>query len=187
MVLFGYDFPDAQEWKTSQSGFQLYRSKQLESCWSVDGQPIGNCDFGEVTPASCGYVAGYGMKKITGAKAKEHYEWRDGDGVLYDRFPEFVRMSNRPGIGRGFFDRFEKEVFDNDSVIIDGRERAVPRYYEAKFREQSFEKADRLEELKRRREERALLRPPEESTPERLAAIEAYDAEMLKRFQRGYE
>lgn len=187
VIVFGFDFSDRWQWKQSKSGHPLYRSPLLEKCWSVAGRPIGNCDFGSVTPESCGYVAGYGIKKITGAKAKEHYEWRDPDGVVYDRHPEFVRMSNRPGIGRGFLNKFEQEMFDNDSVIVNGRERSLPRYYEAKFREASFENADRLEELKRRREARALLRPAEERTPERLAAIEAYEAAMLKRFSRDYE
>lgn len=58
--------------------------KTIEKAW-----PYGFVGFGDVNTATASYVAGYCTKKMTSAD----------DPRLGDKHPEFVRMSNRPGIG----------------------------------------------------------------------------------------
>jgi hypothetical protein len=69
------------------------------------------------------------MKKITGDAAFEHYNKFDEDGVITSRTPEFTRMSLKPGIGAGWFDKYHSDVFPHDHVIVKGKKVSVPRYY----------------------------------------------------------
>lgn len=61
----------------------------VQAAWSVSGEPIGNVRLGTVEEASTRYVAGYILKGAT----------RTDDVRLSGKWPEFARMSNRPGIG----------------------------------------------------------------------------------------
>lgn len=65
-------------------GLSRFDSKIIERTWG-----IGHVYVGDITEASANYIAGYVTKKMT---SKD-------DSRLYGRFPEFARMSRRPGIG----------------------------------------------------------------------------------------
>lgn len=68
-------------------GLSQFESSLVLSTWSM-----GMVDVGELTRESAQYVAGYVTKKMTA------YD----DPRLCGRYPEFARMSLRPGIGAGF-------------------------------------------------------------------------------------
>lgn len=96
---------------------------------------FGNVDVGQVTRDSCGYIAGYVMKKLT----------RFDDPRLNGRHPEFSRMSNRPGIGADFSWEFASSAFEFqlDKIMVDvpvalrnsGFQKPLGRYLRRKFRE----------------------------------------------------
>lgn len=125
-LLFGIDFPDRTVWRSSPSGSVLYRSAILERLW-----PFGHSSVGDVTFQSAAYVARYVMKKVTGDAASKAYEVVSIEtGEVISRMPEYNRMSLKPGIGAGWFDKYSSDVFPHDRVIHDGTKSKPPRYYD---------------------------------------------------------
>lgn len=124
--LFGFDFPDKVLWKRSAGGVRLWTSEVLASLW-----PFGFSTVGAVTFDSAAYVARYVLKKFNGEDAAEHYarvNLLTGELVVVQ--PEYVCMSRRPGIARGWIERFRNEVECSDSVVVRGFECKPPRYYD---------------------------------------------------------
>lgn len=117
--LFNFDFPDKELWKNERD-VKLYRSEALEDLW----EDRGFCTVGDVTFESAAYVARYITKKVTGDRADAHYG---------DRRPEYTTMSRRPGIGKGWFERFASDVFPSDEVVVRGKEMKPPKYYDRLF------------------------------------------------------
>lgn len=118
-LLFNFDFSDKYYWRTSDNGDLIYRSPTLEELW-----PYGNSDIGSVTFKSAGYVARYANKKVYGDLADKHYN---------GRVPEFCRQSRKPGLGSGWFDKYWSDVYPNDFVVVNGRKRKPPRFYDKLF------------------------------------------------------
>lgn len=117
IIIFGFEPPDKKLYRTTFNGDKLYNSEFLEKCW-----PKGFINFGSVTFESAAYVARYCMKKITGEMAEDFYQ---------GRCPEFVRSSNRPGIGASWFDKYKDDVYPGDFVVIrDGVKCKPPKYFD---------------------------------------------------------
>lgn len=136
-IIFGYDFPDKYK-IGSKGGDPLFASDECSELW-----PDGFNSIGEVTFNSCAYVARYVTKKITGEGADAHYQGLE---------PEFCNMSRRPGIGSQYVSKYMDEIKAHDSVIINGREVAIPRFYDGKIKALD---AARLEVLKKARQRKA--------------------------------
>lgn len=115
-------------------GLGQHHSHVISDSWG-----FGNVVVGTVTPSSCAYVAGYVTKKMT----------RKDDPRLDGRYPEFARMSLRPGIGAYSLDPLLEPLFtdhgsqfliDNRDVPvvvkIGGRDMPLGRYLRKKMREQ---------------------------------------------------
>lgn len=177
-IIFGYDFSDKKKHSKGSRGDQIYVSDTLGKLWG-----LGHCWIGSVTPESCGYVARYIMKKVRGEQAELHYTRPDPQtGELISITPEYIHMSLKPAIGATFYDKFAKEIHGQDSVLIKGSKRKVPRYYDKKLDAQNPE---RLEELKFLRAEKAKSRAAD-STDDRLAVREQFKIERTKGLQRKF-
>lgn len=164
VLLFNTDFPDMRRARLSPSGQPLYKSSELDGLW-----PVGDNLIGTVDNRSCAYVAGYVMKKVG---STEDYGIRE---------PEFRVMSRRPGLGYKWFLKYMDEAYKADSVIVEGREVGVPRFYDVKFAE-SF--PERMKELKRERKRSALFDHPEELTKDRMLARERFELSKQAFFNR---
>ncbi|WP_287777544.1 hypothetical protein, partial [Megamonas sp.] len=110
----------------------------------------------------CAYVARYVTKKITGDMAEEHYKGRE---------PEYVVMSRRPGIGRGWLEKFVNDVYPHDYVVIrNGIKCKPPRYYDKIYDEWNSEE---MHNIKTRRKFLALQSDEHEKSWERMEVKEA--------------
>ena len=124
-IIFGLDFTDKVQCREN-----FYISPTLAVLW-----PFGFHTIGSVTFESAAYVARYVVKKVTGKFADEHYaviNKRTGE-YCGDRLPEYITMSRRPGIAADWIDKWKFDVYNSDSVIINGREVKPPKFYDAKF------------------------------------------------------
>lgn len=164
--LFGVWFPDSKLHKHGPDGSPLYRSATLDRLWG-----LGSCLIGAVTFESAAYVARYCVAKVTGPEAPGWYMQVDPDtGEIFDKEPEYVRMSRRPAIGKRWLDQFGEEVRKSDSVVVRGVEALPPRYYDKQHElldkeAHALVKAARVASSKTRKA-RA------NNTPERLAVRE---------------
>lgn len=77
----------------------------LREAWMLDGVPIGFVYVGDLSAASSNYIAGYVTKKMTG---DHDVRLQRSDGSTL--FPEFGRMSNRPGIGAPALSEIAKSI-----------------------------------------------------------------------------
>lgn len=172
--IFGHDFKDKYLFY-ERKGQKFYRSETLEKLW-----PHGNSLIADVTFQSAAYVARYILKKINGEQADNHYMSFDtstGEVVRLQK-PEYTTMSN--GIGEEWFNEFSHETFLNNSVIINGQEIKIPRYYDNKY---EILEPEKFAEVKQLRQLNA-LKNAKNNTPERLAVrekIQQYKLNQLKR------
>ncbi len=163
---FNLDFSDKELFKQEQ-GINLFVSKTLEQVWGK-----GFCTVGELTFQSAAYVARYVLKKVTGARAEDHYLRCDEHGVAYWLEPEYTQMSlgrkKGQGIGGTWYEKFKGDVFPSDETPVPGKGvyKGAPRYYEKIL---DREDPGMLEAVKRARQ--AYLKENlSEYSPERLEA-----------------
>jgi hypothetical protein len=124
-VLFGPQFLD-RERLADRHGAPVFRSDSLESAWGH-----GLCEFTGLTYAAARYVASYVRKKVSARHDSEHYTRVDPEtGELVELQREYARMSRRPAIGKRWIERYWRDVYPRDFVVMDGRELKPPRYYD---------------------------------------------------------
>lgn len=190
ICLFNHDFPDKVYWRKTDRGDHIYRSTILEELW-----PFGQSEFGAVSFESAAYVARYCVDKVNGEEAKfirddgtpGHYARLDvSTGEIVNLVPEFVRMSlgthdKKGGIGKGWFDKFESDVYPSDFVVMRGRKMKPPKFYD-RLRQAKDELLFYDVHLKARHE--FALANEHDSTPERLAVREACKLSQMSTLKR---
>lgn len=177
-ILFGVDFRDAFDFDRSERGDWTWSSYLLDELWNKGMARVGN-----VTSESAAYVARYCTKKVTGDKARAHYERMDPlTGEFFQLKAEYATMSRRPGIGRLHVEKYAREIFSRDSVIFRGHPAKPPRFYDS-----VFAKLDPLayELLKEKRE--SALRVSIDRSHERLRVREEVKLAQLGSLKRRYE
>lgn len=138
-LLFGYrphDLEDfAKDWSISPS---------LEKIWGH-----GFVSVGDVTYDSAMYVASYVTKKITGDLAYDHYWWYDPyTDQEYPVEREYGRMSRNPGIGKGWLEKYGRDVYPEGYVVHNGNKYKPPRFYDDNW---SSDYPDEIADIKAQR------------------------------------
>lgn len=176
--LFGISFrADRYPWRVSGSGHRLFRSPTLESLW-----PFGSSEIGNLTVESAAYMARYSFGKVTGEPAEKHYQFVDpSTGEVFQREPEFARMSLRPGIGARWYAKYGSYVAAHDRVVTKGVPAKPPRYYDVLLERVD---PDRMEEIKESRAKLAALGAADQ-TDERLAVREVVTKAKLSTLKRS--
>lgn len=177
--IFGKDFTDTENYLQGES--KISSSKKLSILW-----PFGYNVVGTLTFESAAYVARYITKKITGQLAEKHYEKiNNNTGEVIDKKPEYVTMSRRPGIGKKWFDKFYKEVYQTDSVIVKAKEMLPPKYYDRQY---EIIQPEKMEKVKRDRilvDEKVEKNRTPERLKEREICAQAKQKNITRRFENG--
>ena len=130
-ILFNHDFEDKKLWRMS-NGLPLYVSEDLSSLW-----PLGFSSVGAATFQSAAYVARYIMKKVTGPMAESTYEHVSPEtGEITQLQPEYVTMSRRPGLGKGWLDQYQSDIWPWDFVVVEGKKFRPPRFYDDQVKDE---------------------------------------------------
>ena len=156
VLIFGYDFPDSVQIRTSNKGVPLYHSEELQSMWKY-----GLITVQEVNHRACMYTAKYCLKKMKFCDDIQEQE------QYYGREPEFIFMSKgscqpnrcpyiddiiknckglnslrnlknpycdkcsytRGGIGYDWFKHYYLDILKIGYVTLDGVKYPIPKYY----------------------------------------------------------
>lgn len=128
LAIFG--LPSCTRLGRSKCGQCCYVCDTVSSAWGK-----GHVSVGVLAQESAAYIAGYVVKKLS-----------KGDYRLDGRYPEFTRMSLRPGLGAGFVPEIastlmenglEKTLVDVPATLRHGRkEWPLGRYLRQKLRQQ---------------------------------------------------
>ena len=112
VIIFNWFPSDVKFLKASEYGGWLFTSKILQELW-----PYGHSSVGEVSYASCAYVARYCMKKLAKPEDKK----------------EFCLMSKKPGIGEAFVREHLEEIYDTDKIYLKDATVKPFRYFDKVF------------------------------------------------------
>lgn len=152
LIIFGWRPKDLVYFNTQEAAgdtYDTYTSKTVSDAWGK-----GFCTIGEFGFRQARYVAAYTVKKINGEQAENHYvKINPQTGELFNVRPEFGSQSNRPGIGKPWFDKFNTDC-EKGYIHQDGYRVKVPEYYLRLMEETNPVRASEL------RHERALNQDP---------------------------
>ncbi|QXP08469.1 MAG: replication initiator protein [Arizlama microvirus] len=123
-ILFNFRPVDAEYKYSNELGDKSYESKLITDTWEK-----GNCEFGEVTIESAGYVARYAAKKLVHGNDQDH-----------DYHP-IHKTSSRRAIGRSWIEKYHEQTFNHGYVLLpNGSKTKIPRYYEDWYKKHHFDK-----------------------------------------------
>lgn len=174
VIFFGLQLPDLKWDQRSQT----FRSEFLEKWWQK-----GYVSIGHVSYQSVAYTARYCLKK----QGMPYYEKL---GIV----PEWTNMSNRPGIGREWYEQHKNEIYQNDKIYQKVGERVMSlqpaRYYDKLFDIDDHEKCEAIKAARRRRgDEMTILKVIESGKDyfDMLVDAEEAKAYQIARLKRQYE
>jgi len=177
-ILFNFDFDDKVLFKNStDKTCKLYISESLTKLW-----PHGFSTIGEVTWQSAAYVARYCTKKVTGDVAAVHYLAGHPDtetGECYYLEPEYLTMSNRPGIGYEWFEKYGIKQYEKDFITHNNLKFAIPTYYDKLYQRTQND----MSIIKEKRRQRACRHNPE-TLREHIKRNQAKEVILNQRFEK---
>lgn len=173
VCLFGFDFPDKRPVGKGSNGDVLYQSDMADSIWGHGRVWIGNLTF-----QSAAYTARYILKKALGPDRHEvdeagllPYERITEFGEIIEIQAEYAAMSNRPGVGAAWYERFKSDVWPQGTVVHKGSETGAPEYFKRLLERENPELYERVMSERRAFARKAQDHP--DHSPDRLEQREA--------------
>jgi len=135
-AIFGHEFKDLELFKEKGEN-RIYTSETLSKLWGK-----GFVTTNDLEHQSASYIARYICKKINGDKKDEHYQKVcEITGQIYPVQQEYSTMSNKPGIGKKWWDKYKGDVFPSDDVIILSKNSyhhvPTPKYYDTQLEKEN--------------------------------------------------
>ena len=125
VCLFGTNFDrDRVRVAESPRGHPQWASAELQELW-----PLGLATISELTFESAQYVAQYTVKR-KGRDPEALHRFNSETGESWYVHREYITASSRPGIGAPWFDEHWRSVYPDDFVVVNGKQRRPPRYYD---------------------------------------------------------
>ena len=178
--IFNHQFDDLELFQTKNGG-DIFTSEKLAKIWGK-----GFVTTMDLTLHSAGYVAQYITKKINGDKKDDHYQKIcETTGEIYPVQQEYATMSNKPGIGRSWYDKFSADVFPSDDIVVLSKNSyhhvPTPKYYDTQLER---ENPRLLLDIKQSREQFA-TKHRKDNTLKRLITREVCKKAQVKHQQRN--
>lgn len=140
VILFNAPFPleTFHNPRLKWGKYFYYQNTILESTWDKGFSDISECTWNTI-----GYVARYITKKINGEQA----EWVYGQ-LGHDK--EFYSSSNRPGIGKFYYDKHKDEIYEQDAVLVRNLKGThlvkPPKYFDTLLKAENPERWEEIQE-----------------------------------------
>lgn len=167
-IIFGHSFDDLAH-HYQLNNIVHYTSETLSKLWK-----LGLCEVGDVTTASCAYVARYCQKKLYGSLCADRYQ---------GRLPEYSTMSRRPGIGAKFVKKFSGDIYPHNFIVENGIKFKVPKFYDEILKVDNPELFDKVKlSRKEHMRNKPILAKPTTLEARRLNGIAK-----VSKYTRGYE
>lgn len=108
MLLYGapLDLSKNYSYHIDKNFKEHWKNPLIDELWQYGMHDIANVEW-----SSAAYVSRYTTKKIS----------NDGDVEYYakqGKIKEYIRMSNRPGIGMNYYQNHKLDIYKNDSMIM---------------------------------------------------------------------
>ena len=129
-IIFNIKITDKKVHTKNKQGDFIYTSEKLAKYWKHGFHYIG-----DVTFQSAAYVARYIMRKQTGEQGKDFYG---------NRKHPYLAMSRKNGIGKKWFDKYYKDLYPHDYVVINGKKMQVPKFYDQQYEKIEPEKMQKI-------------------------------------------
>jgi len=140
--IFGHAFTENRT-VLRESPTMLWTNPQLENAWG-----LGNVSVGALTYQTAQYTASYVTKKLESKRRYTRVEPLTGE--LIDVEQPRAYMSLNPAIARGWLEKYGKQVYDHDRVIVNGQEMKPPKYYDQWLGKQDEKKLEKIKDKRRK-------------------------------------
>ena len=119
-----------------------YQNHIIEEAWTE-----GISNIAEACWETIAYTARYITKKINGEASEDYY-------AMQGQIKEFFRVSNRPGIGKQYYEENKDKIYKNDQIMIRNNKGVhyikPPNYYDMLFKKENPAEFEKIQKKRKK-------------------------------------